>query len=66
MDMISVLSQELRVTSFVREIGLSGYHLDDPHSGFGAEASGSVITEISMESLLFKLYTGSNIDNINL
>jgi len=43
--MICVLSYELKVTSFVREIGLSGYYLDDPHSGFGAEASGSITTE---------------------
>ena len=41
-----MLSYELKVISFVREIGLSGYYQDDPHSGFGAEASGSVTTEI--------------------
>lgn len=40
-----MLSYELKVTSFDREIGLSGYYLDDPHSGFGAEVSGSVTTE---------------------
>jgi len=44
--MISVLSYDLKVTSFVREIGLSGYYQDDPHSGFGAEVSGSITTEI--------------------
>jgi hypothetical protein len=44
--MISVLSYEVKVTSFVREIGLSGYYLNDPHSGFGAEASGSITIEI--------------------
>jgi len=57
-----VLSYEVKVTSFVMEIGLSGYYLDDPHSGFGAEALGSV-TRDSIESLLLKLYSGSNIDN---
>jgi hypothetical protein len=41
-----VLSYELKVASFVREIGLSGNYLADPHSGFGAEASGSIATEI--------------------